>query len=542
MVAKLKGRFLPKDYEIALHRQVQIFSQKGMTAREYTEEFYPANLRVGYTKDTPEKTTRYVNGLRLEILDEISIFSPKNIEEAYESAMKAEEMITRKQNARRGRGSGRGRGQSYGRGRISSNSEEGSSSKALGTTEKGDSSRGGRPYRRGRGNGRGRGANYQCYMCHKRGHRSFEHPDAEQAVQRGTLVAQPEEAKAPPQEEENVPKTGEASVSNKVLLKPSNETAEQTQRKALLRTVCKSHGKCCKLIIDSGSTDNLVATEMVETLGLKWMKHRTPYKVSWLQTGHQLLVDEHSEVEFHIANYVVVRRAKIVLLHMEMSDLPAEIQKTLEEFSDIVVDDLLDKLPPKRSMSHHIDFIHGASLPNKAAHRMTPKNNKDMGKQVHELLGKGLMRESLSPCLVPTVLSPKKRGELRMCTDSSAINNITIRYRFPLPQMDDMMDYLSGAAYFSKIDLKSGYHQIRIREGDEWKTTFKTNEGLYEWLFTLFGLGSAPSTFMRLMKEMLKHFRHVRSVLEKLQRNKLVISLKKKNVLSYKEKWFLWAL
>jgi len=274
-----------------------------MTAREYTEEFYPVNLRVGYTKDTPEKTTRYVNGLRLEILDEIGIFSPKNIEEAYQSAMKAEETITRKQNARRGRGSDRGRGQSYGRGRISSNSEEGSSSKALGTTEKGDSCRGGRPYRRGRGNGRGRGANYQCYRCHKWGHRSFERPDAEQAVQRGTLVAQPEEAKAPPQEAENVPKTGEASVSNKVLLKPSNERTEQTQRKALLRTVCKSHGKCCKLIIDSGSTDNLVATEMVETLGLKWLKHRTPYKVSWLQTGHQLLVDEHCEVEFHIGRY-----------------------------------------------------------------------------------------------------------------------------------------------------------------------------------------------------------------------------------------------
>eukprot|EP00253_Pinus_taeda_P009239 PITA_09239 len=262
----MKGRFLPKDYEIALHRQVQMFTQKGMTAREYTEEFYPVNLRVGYTKDTPEKTTRYVNGLRLEILDEMGIFSLENIEAAYQSAMKAEETITRKQNARRGWGSGRGRGQSYGRGRISSNSEEGSSSKALGTTEKGESSR-------------------------------------EQAVQRGTLVAQPEEAKAPPQEAENVPKTGEASVSNKVLLKPSKETAEQTQRKALLRTVCKSHGKCCKLIIDSGSTDNLVATEMVETLGLKWLKHRTPYKVSWLQTGHQLLVDEHCEVEFHIGRY-----------------------------------------------------------------------------------------------------------------------------------------------------------------------------------------------------------------------------------------------
>jgi hypothetical protein len=95
---------------------------------------------------------------------------------------------------------------------------------------------------------------------------------------------------------------------------------------------------------------------------------------------------------------------------------------------------------------------------------------------------KGLIRERLSLCVVPTVLSTKKYGGWRMCIDSRDIKKITIRYIFTLPRMDDLMDFLSGAKFFSKIYLKSGYHHIRMREGDEWKKTFNMNAGLYECL------------------------------------------------------------
>ena len=157
--------------------------------------------------------------------------------------------------------------------------------------------------------------------------------------------------------------------------------------------------------------------------------------------------------------------------------MPEEIVDFLNEYKDIISDDIPNVLPLIRSISHCMDLIPRASYPNKAPYRLTPRENEELNRQVHELLQKVLIRESLSPCVVPIVLAPKKNEEWRMCTDSRAINRITVKYRFPMPRMDDIMDCLSGAKYFTKIDLKSGYHQIKIREGDEWKTTFKIEYG-----------------------------------------------------------------
>jgi hypothetical protein len=195
----------------------------------------------------------------------------------------------------------------------------------------------------------------------------------------------------------------------------------------------------------------------------------------------------------------VVRKPRVILTNTLIDDLPEKIKELLEKFVDIVVDNLPFSLPPIISINHHIDLIPGASLPNKEKYRLTPQENEEVKKKFLDLMDKGLIRERLIPCVVPTISIPMKDGGWRMCTDSRDIKKTTIKYRFPLPRMDDLMDCLSGAKFFSKIDLKRGYHKIRMREGDEWKKAFKTNEGLYEWLVMSFVLANAPSTFMRLM-------------------------------------------
>ena len=132
----------------------------------------------------------------------------------------------------------------------------------------------------------------------------------------------------------------------------------------------------------------------------------------------------------------------------------------LQTYAHVFPEEIPASLPPKRDIQHHIDLIPKSVVPNKPSYRMNPKDTKEVQRQVEELVSKGLIRECLSPCAFPTLLVPKKDGRMRMCVFSRAINKITIKYRYPIPRLEDMLDELHGSKVFSKIDLRSGYYHI----------------------------------------------------------------------------------
>ena len=234
----------------------------------------------------------------------------------------------------------------------------------------------------------------------------------------------------------------------------------------------------------------------------------------------------------------------------DLTNVPPSLMAILQEFQDVFPEELPHGLPPLRGIEHRINLIPGAPLPNRAAYRTNPEETKEIERQINQLVSKGLIQVSTSPSAVPVILVPKTDDTLRLCMDCRPINAITVRYRHPIPRLDDMLDELCGATIFSKIDLRSGYHQIRMAEGDEWKTAFKTKLGLYEWLVMPFGLSNAPSTFMRLMNHILRsligksvvvyfddilvysksleeHVTHVKEVLQILRHEKLYANLPK---------------
>jgi len=163
-------------------------------------------------------------------------------------------------------------------------------------------------------------------------------------------------------------------------------------------------------------------------------------------------------------------------------------------------------LPPNREVEFSIDIVPGVGPISKAPYRMAPTELAELKKQLEELLEKGFIRPSVSPWGAPVLFVKKKDGSLRLCIDYRELNKVTIKNKYPLPRIDDLLDQLIGASVFSKIDLRSGYHQLRVKAEDIPKTAFRTRYGHYEFLVMPFGLTNAPAIFMDYMNRIFRPY------------------------------------
>ncbi|GJX37742.1 putative reverse transcriptase domain-containing protein [Tanacetum coccineum] len=265
----------------------------------------------------------------------------------------------------------------------------------------------------------------------------------------------------------------------------------------------------------------------------------------------RLAVISYSKAQEYMAKGCQVFLAQISAKKEEDKSEGKQIKdvQIIRDFPEVFPEDL-PGLPPARPVEFQIDLIPGAAPVARAPYRLAPSEMKELSEQLQELSDKGFIRPSSSPWGAPVLFVKKKDGSFRMCIDYRELNKLTVKNRYPLPRIDDLFDQLQGSSIYSKIDLRSGYHQLRVREQDIPKTAFRTRYGHYEFQVMPFGLKNAPAVFMDLMNRVCKpyldkfvivfindiliyskdkkeHEEHLKDILELLKKEKLYAKFSK---------------
>jgi hypothetical protein len=221
-------------------------------------------------------------------------------------------------------------------------------------------------------------------------------------------------------------------------------------------------------------------------------------------TEHRVLLDISSRVieinspyqeviTLYLPQQEYLHSCMYAITYIKVKDIPVVC-----EYPDVFPDDL-PGMPPDRDIEFIIELQPGTAPISKRPYRMPPNELAELKIQLQDLLDKGFIRPSASPWGCPALFVKKKNNSLRLCADYHPLNAVTIKNKYPLPRIDILFDQLAGAKVFSKIDLRSGYHQIKIKPCDIPKTAFSTRCGLYEYLVMSFGLTNAPAYFIYLM-------------------------------------------
>ncbi|XP_035548652.1 uncharacterized protein LOC118349183 [Juglans regia] len=511
----MRAQFLPPDYEQILYQQYQNYRQGTRSINEYTE-LYRLNSKNNLSKTEGQQVARYIGGLRVAIQDKVTLHTVWTLSKAVNLVIKIESQLSRPP-TRTPSFSPANKGTKP---PIQPNLPHVPSSSHDPKTQN--------SYQAPKSNTTTAGSRGST------GHRSNECPtrrsinivdgedlareNDEGSEEEGELVKGDEGdlvncviqrlLVAPKQEDhtQSVKGTSFNVTRHREASQTLQDQLDQEEAEMKVTNTCKipfSIGKFYKDVADCDVVDMdachvLLGRPWQYNVAATYKGHDNKYtfwwherKVTLLPVGERLLNTTSLAKK---ASFLIVSEdqflidakecSKIVTLAMKgrteetTSEFPPTVHLLLEEFLDIIPQELPAGFPPMRDIQHCIDLVTGASLPNLPHYRMSPNEHKVLQDQVEDLIRKGLIQESMSHCAILALLTPKKDGSWRMCVDSRAINKITVKYRFPIPRLNDMLDMLVGSNKFSKLDLSSGYHQIRVRPDDEWKTAFKTKEGL----------------------------------------------------------------
>ncbi|GJR71834.1 reverse transcriptase domain-containing protein [Tanacetum coccineum] len=278
--------------------------------------------------------------------------------------------------------------------------------------------------------------------------------------------------------------------------------------------------------------------------------------MDWLSSNKAVIVCHEKMVEIPLEGGEALRvhgeralRLDKTLMNANVGEPKMNEIPIVREFSGVFLEDL-SGLPPQRQVKFRIELVAGVAPVARSPYRLAPSKMQELSGQLQELQDKGFIRPSHSPWGAPVLFVKKKDGSFRMCIDYRELNKLTVKNRYPLPRIDDLFDQLQGSRYFSKIDLRSGYHQLRVHEEDIPKTAFRTRYGHFEFTVMPFGLTNAPAVFMDLMNRVCKpyldkfvivfiddiliyskskeeHEVHLRLVLELLRKEKLYAKFSK---------------
>ncbi|KAJ0953758.1 putative nucleotidyltransferase, Ribonuclease H [Helianthus annuus] len=254
-------------------------------------------------------------------------------------------------------------------------------------------------------------------------------------------------------------------------------------------------------------------------LGMDWLSHNQAQiacdkKLVIIKTPSGETVTIQGDTQYGLPSNVSILKVSqclsgcvIYMAQVTVNDPKRKIEDIpiISEYPDVFPDEL-PGLPPERQGEFRIDILPGSAPIARAPYHLAPTEMKELRTQLDDLLEKGFIQPSSSPWGAPILFVKKKDGSMRLCIDYHELNKVAIKNRYPLPRIDDLFDQLQEASYFSKIDLRSRYHQLKVRTEDVPKTAFRMRYGHFEFLVMPFGLTNAPATFMDLMNRVCKPY------------------------------------